>query len=178
MSDLLNMNGFVLLGNFILILRMFFKGNFMKYLITILKYALYAYGLYLVKGYVGTLFYLMFIPIFLYQKFKMQKNIFIKLLLTAPVIYFMYITGVKDVFNILPFVAAFIEIWLVPVLINNKKAISRSIRCILLMIYFYHNNLILLFILETLDLAFIYGYIFIEKIVKFSNTETSIIGKL
>ena len=46
------------------------------------------------------------------------------------------------------------------------------------MTYFYHNNLILLFILENIELAFMYGYMFIKKIVRVSDRGTSPIGKL
>lgn len=178
MSELLNMNGFVILGNFILILRIFFRGNFMRYFITLSKYVLYAYGLYLVRAYVGTLFYLLYIPIFLYQKFKMNRNIFMKIFITLPIVYFVYIIGYKDIYNLLPFIALLVEIYLVPELNNNKKVVSMSLRCILLMTYFYHNNLILLFILETIDLAFMNGYMFIKKIVRVSDRGTSPIGKL
>nr|MCR5787500.1 hypothetical protein [Bacilli bacterium] len=118
------------------------------------------------------------IPIFLYQKFKMNKNIFMKIFITLPIVYFVYIIGYKDIYNLLPFIALLVEIYLVPELNNNKKVVSISLRCILLMTYFYHNNLILLFILETIDLAFMYGYMFIKKIVRVSDRGTSPIGKL
>lgn len=169
--DILAANVIVYLTRYAVIIRQFFKSNYVRLLIEILKWEILAYSFSLVKGYTATLCY-MFLIIYEVMKFtKMNKSILIDILMYLLFASFIYLGGKYSIFHLLPYIALFLNMVLKPILNKYKKNTEfvSMIIDLLICIYAYRFSLYVLFIFNVFKIIFPILGTSIKSLTDFAN---------
>lgn len=145
------------------------KNRRSDYYFLTICYIAYAFAFYLIKGYVGTLFYLMCASNIVMQIFNVNKNILPRLIFTVGFIY-LYIY-VKDYtfYNNIPYLVALSYMWIKPFTSGFKKELIKHFENILIIIYAYRFKLYILALIELYRLCFKVVSKYLGKYIKFIN---------
>ena len=152
--NILTANIVVYLTRYAALIRQFFKNKYIVLFIESLKWALFAYVFYILKGYGVTLCYMYLIIYEAMKKFKMNKNVLINLLVFLTSLLFLYFSGKYYLFYVLPFVALFINMVLKTLFKNKYNKYFDVLINIIICVYSYKYRLYVLFIFKLFEIIF------------------------
>ena len=152
--NILTANIAVYLTRYAVLIRQFFKNKYIVLFITSLKWALFAYAFYILQGYGATICYMYLIIYEAMKKFKMNKNVFINLIIFLSSLLILYFSGKYYLFYILPFIALFINMVIKPLFKSKYKKYFNALINIIVCIYSYNYYLYVLFIFKLFQIIF------------------------
>lgn len=139
------------------------------YIFLTVCYAVYAFAFYLVKGNVGTLFYMMCASNILMQLFKLNKNLFIKLFFTISFMYLYYSVKDYSFYNNIPYLVALSYMWIKPYVKGKLKQLFKYTEKLLIIIYAYKFKIYMLALIELYRLCFKIIVKYLSKYISFVN---------
>lgn len=145
------------------------KNRKSDYYFMTIFYLFYAFSFYLINGYVGVLFYLMCASNIVMQIFKVNRNIFSKLVFTLGFIYLYLYSKDYTFYNNIPYLVALSYMWIKPFTKGSKKAFLEHLENILIIIYAYRFKLYALALLKLYRVCFKIISKYFNKYIKFIN---------
>ena len=167
--DILTTNIVVYLTRYAALIRQFFKNKYIVLFIESLKWTLFAYAFYILKGYGVTICYMYLIIYEAMKKFKMNKNVLINLLVFLTSLLILYFSGNYYLFYILPFIALFINMVLKILFKNKYNKYFDVLINIIICVYSYKYRLYVLFIFKLFEIIFPVAGGSVKSLTDFAN---------
>lgn len=144
------------------------------YIVNILKYASFAYALYLGKAYSGVIYYMVCCGLIVIQHHHMQKSWFTKVTLTLFILWCNLMTLNFNVFHLLPYIILISYILIRPYTRGFIRQRVFDVEDLMLIIYAYHYKIYVLFFYELVDFVFRKLSSIFKKLIKFTEERTCI----
>lgn len=172
--NVITANIIIYLTRYAYFIRALFKNRYIRILIDILKWGIFAYAFFLVKGYSATLCYLALI---IYEAFKVNKitsHYIFKVLLFLLTVSTIYIAKKYSFIILLPYVALFLFLIIKPLFKKAKQKNIVDIICnVIICIVSYNYQLYVLFVFKVMEIAFPAIGNTLRGITEYTNKRTS-----
>ncbi|MBO4600822.1 MAG: hypothetical protein J5634_01135 [Bacilli bacterium] len=139
----------------------------------IIKYICYSVAFYLVGGYVGTLFYMIYASNIIMQIFNVSKSILFKLLVTILAIYLYLYTEDYTFINNIPYLVLLSNMWIRPYIKVLDNKFTMYLEKILIIAYAYIYKLYMLSFFEGYFLIFNIVSKYFKKTVNYFDKKIS-----
>ena len=175
MSYLVQANILVILFRQIFLFKGAFRRKPKLYVaVTTLKYACFAFALYIGRAYSGTLFYMVCAANIIIQQFRMEKSWFTKTVLTLFIVWCNLMTLKFNIYHLLPYFILISYMWIKPYTKGFIRKRIFDIEDIMLIVYAYHYKIYALFFFELVDLIFRHASSSMQKLIKYTDDKTSV----